>query len=90
MKTIYKEAHVIYCTPVDEIEIKTFATVDEAVAWVKSEMNGYEVLDNRDTDNGNNHHWFEVYDGEPIVEDEDGDFIANRAPVFISEKVYNK
>ena len=82
------EWRVYLVTPVETNEVASCKTLLEAVCYVLDETCNETKLNPRDTDNGNNHHWFEVYQGEPVQENEDGETIF-REPLFVSEKVYN-
>lgn len=73
-------------TPVEGGEVASFPTLLEAVCYILDETNNETKLDPRDTDNGNNHHWFEVYNGEPVTETDD-DTIYN-TPFYVSKKFY--
>ena len=82
------EYWVMYNSPVEAFEFAKVSTLEEAIHVVEKELQGEMVLDERDTDNGSNHHWFEVFDGQPVDEDENFCTIF-REPLFVSEKVYN-
>ena len=80
-----KKFIVYLCTPVEEREDKTFASLELAIRYAEQETEGCTQLDPRDTDNGNNHFWFDIY--EDWVISDDGMELNN--PVWSSKKYYN-
>lgn len=79
------EYNVYLCDPVGGIQVAAFMFKNEAEWYVRESLNGKRPVDPRDTDNGNNHHWFEIYHGEPVSEG--GTELQD--PIFTSIKVYN-
>lgn len=63
MKT-YK---VFHCTPVEEFEIYTAETLDQAIEWVEKQTEGLEEVDERDNTDVN-WIWYDIYEGDPIDE----------------------
>jgi hypothetical protein len=93
-----KKYSVYYC---DNIESKIatvmpgfkearFDSEEEAREFIAFQLKGYQVVcpEDNNLDTCNNHHWFEIYDGEPVTIDEDGDEHLND-PIFSSDMVYN-
>ena len=80
-----KKFIVFYCTPVEESEDKTFTSLEFAKRYIELETAGCTELDPRDTDNGNNHFWFDVYEDWAVSDD--GMELNN--PVYTSKKYYN-
>ena len=67
-----------------------FDTEEEAREYIAGQLKSYQAVcpEDNNLDTCNNHHWFEIYDGEPVTIDEDGDEHLND-PIFTSEMVYN-
>jgi hypothetical protein len=93
-----KRFSVYYC---DNIESKIatvmpgfkearFDSEEEAREFIAFQLKGHQVVcpEDNNLDTCNNHHWFEIYDGEPVTIDEDGDEHLND-PIFSSDMVYN-
>ena len=78
-----KKFIVFYCTPVEEYEVKTFTSLEFAKMYIELETAGFTELDPRDTDNGNNHFWFDVYEDWSDNGEELND------TVYSSKKYYN-
>lgn len=89
---IVNKFSVYICTPVEStlatimpgFKEARFETLEDAREYIDRQTRGEKQLDPRDTDNGNNNHWYEVYEGEPF--DEDG---GAKDFVYISESYYN-
>lgn len=78
------EYNVYLCDPVGGIQVAAFMFRHEAEWYVRESINGKMPVDPRDTDNGNNHYWLEIYHGEPV-----GDDGELKDPIFTSAKVYS-
>ena len=67
-----------------------FDTEEEAREYIAEQLKGYQVVcpEDNNLDTANNHHWFELYDGDPVTIDEEGDEHLND-PIFTSDMVYN-
>lgn len=76
---------VYYCGPVEITEMKTFRYIEDAKAYIADETRNEETLHPEDTDNGNNHHWFEIYEDGMVDENEE-----LRDAMFVSNQYYNK
>lgn len=86
---------VYYCNPVEshidiiypENKEARFDTLEEAREYVDRQTEGYEEVDDRDADNGNDRFWYEVYEGEPITYNEKGEEILQDFK-YVSEQYY--
>lgn len=83
---------VYYNCPVESFEVAKFETLEEAKAYCEKEVQGFEELNESDTDceSSNTNHWYEVYDGEMFEVDEDGEIIEDKEPIFVTKRYYNE
>lgn len=81
------EWRVYLSSPVESNEVACYKTLLEAVCYVLDETYNETKLAPRDTDNGNNHHWFEIYKGDFVTETDDEP--VYNAPIYTSKKYYN-
>ena len=83
---------VYYNCPVEIFEVAKFETLEEAKAYCEKEVQGLEELNESDTDceSRNTNHWYEVYEGEYEILDEDGDFLDFKEPLYVTKRYYNE
>lgn len=55
--------------------------------YVEEQIKGHKEVDDRDTDNGCDRFWYEVYEGEPITIDEEGKEVLHNF-VYVSTQYY--
>lgn len=79
------EYNVYLCNPVESMQVAAFMFRHEAEWYVRESVKGKRPLDPKDTDNGNNHWWLEIYKGQPVNEDGTESY----DPIFTSIKVYS-
>ncbi len=79
--------HVYLCTPVESADMCS-GSKEDCMEYIYDEIKGETPLNPRDTDNGNNHWWLELYHGEVVIETDD-DCIFNE-PIYVTKKYYNR
>lgn len=81
---------VYYNRNVESCQVAEFGTLEEAIAFCKNETEGYDKVcpgDNCCEGRGNNFA-YEVYEGDPIILDEDGDIAETKDYVYRTEQYY--
>ena len=81
---------VYYDRNVESFQVAEFDTLEEAVAYCQRETAGYTEVgpnDNCYEGRGNNFA-YEVYEGDPIILDEDGDISEAKECVFRTKQYY--
>lgn len=77
----------------ESVKLAEYETLEEALAFVNEELTGYEILgkDNGCSEDvfasskvGN----FEIFEGSPILYDEDGDDCGCAEPAYVSPYFY--
>lgn len=81
---------VYYNRNVESFQVAEFGTLEEAIAFCCNETEGYDKVcpgDNCCEGRGNNFA-YEVYEGDPIILDEDGDIAETKDYVYRTEQYY--
>ena len=81
---------VYYDRNVESCQVAEFDTMEEAVAYCERETAGYTEVgpnDNCYEGRGNNFA-YEVYEGDPIILDEDGDIAETKDCVYRTKQYY--
>lgn len=81
---------VYYDRNVEIFQVAEFDTLEEAIAYCQRETAGYTEVgpnDNCYEGRGNNFA-YEVYEGDPIILDEDGDIAETKDYVYRTEQYY--
>lgn len=84
------EYQVWYNNNVESFKIAEFDTLEKAKNYCKEEVKGYKTVGRYDNDyegKGNNFR-FEIYEGEPIITDEDGNIIETKDSVYETQRYY--
>lgn len=87
-----KNFKVYYVTNVENTEMAAFNTLEEAKSYCAEETRGCEPVSDNDNraDDQNISFCFEVYDGDPIVLDEDGDVVETKNPTYTTDWFYQE
>lgn len=87
-----KKFGVYYKTNVESFMIAEFDTLAEAKEYCTNETKGCIPVSEDDTrvDNHNISFYYEVYDGNPLVVDEDGDVTGLKDPVYETDTFYSE
>jgi hypothetical protein len=85
-----KQFRVFYCNNVESTQVADFDTLEQAKQYCAEECKGYEPV--RDGDTEYEHHasskFYEVYDGDPRIFDEDGDLEDFKNPIYRTDCFY--
>ena len=81
---------VYYNRNVESCQVAEFDTMEEAVAYCERETAGYTEVGTNDNcyEGRGNNFAYEVYEGDPIILDEDGDIAEEKDCVYRTKQYY--
>lgn len=81
---------VYYNRNVESCQVAEFDTLEEAVAYCERETAGYTEVGSNDNcyEGRGNNFAYEVYEGDPIILDEDGDIAETKDYVYRTKQYY--
>lgn len=87
-----KNFSVYYRTNVESVMVAEFDTLADAVAYCDEETKGCELVADGDNryENHNISFSYEVFEGNPLELDEDGDVTGLKNPTYETELYYGK
>lgn len=78
---------VYYCNASASEPVASYDMLVDAILYVSEQVHGCVRVNERDTDKGKYLYWYEIYEGEPVVVNDEGNEVSQDY-VFTSEKYY--